>query len=672
MPSDDQGQPAAAPHPLKALRGELDQIDSDIVRLIALRFETVAKIIASKTGRQDTIRDLTREREVLSRVEARARELSLSGALVRKIFSDIMAHSVAVQATTISGGKSDAGREIGVALQGGTYSYDHLAAEQYLSGRGLVGRYEMIDSLEGAVARLKSSGVDLILLPIENTFAGSMNAVYDLLREHDLHIVGEETYKIDHCLAAVGSVPVESLDRIYGHPNVLEQCSAFIKSLPRARAVATRDSAEALQLVADQQNPSQAVIAAPQGAAAWGLSVLRHAVGNQDEILCRFVALAREPLHVDPRVPCKTSLILTTRHEHGALLQCLQILSDFGVSLTKLESRPRKNRPWEYMFFIDFEGHVQTPNVAAALESLRAHALFLKILGCYPSKAMPTDPLATAVKTPVATPAPAATTHARLSERTARANDTTVRVGDLLIGGNNFTVIAGPTFVESQSQIEAAARATHDGGGHILRGNVFAGEAQEFAGTGLQGLQWLVAAGKAYNLPVMTEVSLPEHVHHVADKVDLIMVAARNMQNFALLAELAKVDKPVVLERGLSSTIDEWLASAEFVISHGNGQVILCERGIRTFESATRNTLDLSAVVVLRERTHLPVLVDPSQGTGKRSHVLPMALGARACGAQGVVVSLHPEPDTAIVGGEQSLAAQDFAALVAALGHVGR
>lgn len=678
-PSDGASPPEApAAHPLKALRDQLDQIDGDIVRLIAARYDTVGQIIKAKSDRQGTIRDPAREREVLAKVENRARALNLSGALVRKIFADIIAHSVAVQATTISGGDAEAGRAVGVALLGGTYSYDHLAAEQYLSGRGLVGRYELCASLEQAVEALNARNVDLVLLPIENTFAGSMNQVYDLLREHELHIVGEETYKIDHCLAAPADVPLTAIERIYGHPNVLEQCSAFIKSLPHARAVATRDSAEALELVAKNHDPSDAVIAAPEGAAAHGLSILRHAVGNQEEILCRFVALAREPLRMDPRVPCKTSLILTTRHEQGALLKCLQVLSDFGVSLTKLESRPRRNRPWEYMFFMDFEGHVETPHVAAALERLRAQALYLKILGCYPSKATPTDAQAAQLRTaaagiPQATP-PAeavATQTQRLSDRGARASDTLIRVGDLLIGGSAFTLIAGPAFVESQAQIEATARAAHSAGAHVLRGNVFAppGDAS-FSGLGQAGLDLLIAAGRAFGLPVMTEVTAPEQVKAAAEKCDLLMVGARNMQNFALLAELAKVDRPVMLKRGLSSTLDEWLASAEYIISHGNGQVILCERGIRTFDGAARNTLDLSAVVALRERTHLPVLVDPSQGAGKRSHVLPLALAARACGAQGLVVALHPQPEHARVGGEQSLNPEEFASLVAALGRL--
>ncbi len=681
--SDDPGQAAAAaPHHLKALRDQLDQIDGDIVRLIAARLQTVGQIIQAKSGRQDTIRDPARERDVLAKVEGRARALGLSGALVRKIFADIIAHSVAIQATTISGGAAEAGRTLGVALLGGTYSYDHLAAEQYLSGRGMVGRYETCGSLDQAVEHLKSQAVDLILLPIENTFAGSMNPVYDLLREHDLHIVGEETYKIDHCLAGASDVPVQALEQIYGHPHVLEQCSAFIKSLPQARAVATRDSAEALALVGQSHNPSHAVIAAPEGAAAHGLTILRHAVGNQDEILCRFVALAREPLRTDPRVPCKTSLILTTRHEQGALLKCLQVLSDFGVSLTKLESRPRRNRPWEYMFFIDFEGHVETPHVAAALDGLRAQAVFLKILGCYPSKATPTDPQAAHLK-PLAEGASAQGLSAqsllgasaapqRLSDRSVRSSDTIIRVGDLLIGGQAFTLMAGPAFVESPQQIEATARAAHASGAHILRGNLFLnpGDGSGFAGLGFAGLDMLVSAGRAFNLPVMTEVTAPEQVKQVAEKADLLMVGARNMQNFGLLAELAKVDRPVMLKRGLSSTIEEWLTSAEYIISHGNGQVILCERGIRTLDGAGRSTLDLSAVVALRERTHLPVLVDPSQAAGARAHVVPLALAARACGAQGLVVTLHPDPEQALVGGEQSLSPDDFAGLVAALGRV--
>jgi 3-deoxy-7-phosphoheptulonate synthase len=159
-------------------------------------------------------------------------------------------------------------------------------------------------------------------------------------------------------------------------------------------------------------------------------------------------------------------------------------------------------------------------------------------------------------------------------------------------------------------------------------------------------------------------------VRGVAEKADILQIGARNMQNFPLLKEVGKVDRPVLLKRGLSSTIEEWLAAAEYILAQGNGQVMLCERGIRTFESATRNTLDLSAVVVLRERTHLPVIVDPSHGTGNRKYVAPMAYAARACGAHGLLIEVHPEPEKALSDGDQSLTFNEFGALMNGLGRL--
>jgi 3-deoxy-7-phosphoheptulonate synthase len=161
-----------------------------------------------------------------------------------------------------------------------------------------------------------------------------------------------------------------------------------------------------------------------------------------------------------------------------------------------------------------------------------------------------------------------------------------------------------------------------------------------------------------------------EQVPLVAAKADILQIGARNMQNFPLLREVGRIDRPVLLKRGLSSTIEEWLAAAEYILAQGNGQVILCERGIRTFESATRNTLDLSAVVVLRERTHLPVVVDPSHGTGRRAYVAPMAWAARACGAHGLLIEVHPDPDTAMSDGDQSLTFPEFSSLMKGLGAV--
>ena len=668
--------------PIVDLRQQLDKTDDDIVRLLARRLETVGLIAKAKAEHSTQIRDPGREREVLARVEALANSLGISGPLTRKIFSEVIDYSVSRQVASLV----DAERShITVAYQGQPLTYNQLAAEQYVASRGLTGHFVGLASLTQVIEQLASGQVDLAFLPIENTVAGSVNQVYDVLRERELHIVGEDSFRIELCLAAVADVPLPALRRIYSHPLALEQCSAFIDGLPQVQTMPFADSRDAMRAVAESKDPTLAAVGSPEAARAHGLVILRSEIGNQDEILMRYVALARAPLPVDERVSCKTSLILSTRHEKGALLRCLQVLGEYGLSLTKLESRPRPNRPWEYMFFIDFEGNVVEPRVATALEALRTEALYLKVLGCYPAKATPQVAQASEVKptseaapveiSPPAVPAKAAvraSKHYKLADRATRSQDTLVRVGDLLIGGEGFVVMAGPCSVESAEMIEKTALYVRDKGAHMLRGVVFKPRTGPYAfqGLGLEGLDMLAAAGKAAGLPIVTEVMSPEQVRPVAEKSDMLQIGARNMQNFALLNAVGKVDRPVLLKRGMSSTIEEWLAAAEYILAQGNGQVVLCERGIRTFESATRNTLDLSAVVVLRERTHLPIVVDPSHGTGRRAYVAPMAWAARACGAHGVCIEVHPDPDKALSDGDQSLNYPEFASLMDGLGRV--
>jgi len=269
-------------------------------------------------------------------------------------------------------------------------------------------------------------------------------------------------------------------------------------------------------------------------------------------------------------------------------------------------------------------------------------------------------------------PAVSRSRHYKLVDRAARQEDTLIGVGDLLIGGDGFVVMAGPCSVESQDQITTTARFVADHGAHILRGGVFKPRTSpySFQGLGWEGLDLLVAAGRDAGLPVITEVMAVDQVQRMAGAADILQVGARNMQNFDLLRELGKVDRPVLLKRGLSSTIEEWLAAAEYGVAQGNQQVILCERGIRTFESATRNTLDLSAIAVVRERSHLPVIVDPSHGTGSRPYVAPMAWAARAAGAHGLLIEVHPDPAKALSDSEQSLSPAEFAALMRHLAEV--
>ncbi len=250
---------------------------------------------------------------------------------------------------------------------------------------------------------------------------------------------------------------------------------------------------------------------------------------------------------------------------------------------------------------------------------------------------------------------------------------TVVRVGEVRIGtGAPFAVAAGPCAVESRDQLLATARAVRSSGAHLLRGGAYKPRTSpySFRGLGAVALEHLAEARAETGLPVVTEVLTPLDVEQVAEVADVLQVGARNAQNFSLLEAVGDVGKPVLLKRGLSSTVEEWLLSAEYVVSRGNPQVILCERGIRTFETATRNTLDLSAVPLVHSLSHLPVLVDPSHATGHRHLVPPMALAAAAAGADGLLVEVHPRPDEALSDGPQSLTLEQFSELMEGLRHL--
>ncbi len=257
----------------------------------------------------------------------------------------------------------------------------------------------------------------------------------------------------------------------------------------------------------------------------------------------------------------------------------------------------------------------------------------------------------------------------RLASRTGHASDTRIHVGPVTIGGDEPVLIAGPCSVESREQIMSCARIVAEYGGHILRGGCFKPRTSpySFQGMGYEGLDLLVAAGLTYGLPVITEVMDSDDVDRVAEKADILQIGSRNMQNFTLLKAVGRTHRPVMLKRGMMSSIDEWLAAAEYILSEGNPNVILCERGIRTFETATRTTLDLGAVPVLLERTHLPVIVDPAHACGVRRWVAPLAKASLAVGAHGVMIEMHPNPDEALSDGDQSLTFEEYASLAASL-----
>jgi len=257
----------------------------------------------------------------------------------------------------------------------------------------------------------------------------------------------------------------------------------------------------------------------------------------------------------------------------------------------------------------------------------------------------------------------------KLASREFHPRDTIVEVKGVTIGGNEIVVMAGPCAIESEEQLSATAQAVKAAGATVLRGGAFKPRTSpyDFRGLGEIGLKILAAVGKENKMPVITEVMSPDQVDLVAKYTDILQIGARNMQNYVLLDEVGKTKKPVLLKRGLSSTIQEWLLAAEYILSQENEQVILCERGIRTFETHTRNTMDVSSIPIIEKVSHLPIIADPSHATGKWYLVPPLALAAVAAGADGLLIEVHPNPDLALADGPQSLNFDSFRLLMSQL-----
>ena len=254
----------------------------------------------------------------------------------------------------------------------------------------------------------------------------------------------------------------------------------------------------------------------------------------------------------------------------------------------------------------------------------------------------------------------------KLSSREFQSEDTIVRVGGVAIGGAELVVMAGPCAVESEEQVLASAHAVKAAGAQVLRGGAFKPRTSpySFRGMGVQGLQLLAKAREETGLPIVTEVMSPEDVGMVAEYADILQIGTRNAHNFNLLDEVGKIKKPVLLKRGFASSYEEWLLSAEYVLSGGNSQVILCERGIRTFETATRFTMDLAAIPMAKSLSHLPIIADPSHATGRANLVAPMSLAAVAAGAHGIIVDVHPDPASAKCDGAQALTFEIFESMM--------
>ncbi|NQD36589.1 3-deoxy-7-phosphoheptulonate synthase [Permianibacter sp. IMCC34836] len=673
-----------AAQPLQQLREQISALDSSMLELLAQRQQLARAVAASKIDSQLPLRDIAREEKLLSQHVQKAQQLGLHPRYVTKIFHAVIEESLRAQRATLHPLPNTAR----VAVLGGQGSYSALAAEAWFAN---VAELELKPGRQfrDVVHLLRSGDSDYAVLPIENSITGAISAVYDLLRDGDLYVVGEHYLPIKHSLLAKPGVGINQIQNVLGHPQALAQCDDFLQR--NRLALSYCDStAAALKQVASAEAPL-AVIGSEAVAAEYGLVVLADAIANTADNETRFVVLSRTLQSVPAPVASKTSLMFCTWQRPGALADALLVFRDRAINLTRIESRPMPGEPWQAMFFLDCEGNIESETLQEAVQALSRCTRVLRVLGCYPSERLPpaqvpvtvlaqsetesrtensspvsdpTSSIGLAVAAPAKKPAKAGKGW-KLASREHKPDDTIVEVGGVRIG-DDFIVMAGPCSIESVEQIESCAAWAAQHGARILRGGCFKPRTSPYAfqGLGLPGLDMMKQAGDRHGLPIITEVMSIEDIEPVARQSDILQIGARNMQNFSLLKELGKTHRPVMLKRGLMNSIDEWLQAAEYILAGGNQQVILCERGIRTFETATRSTLDLSAVPVLRELTHLPIIVDPSHAAGRRDLVPALAQAAKAVGAHGIIVEFHPEPEKALSDGPQALYFEQFAGMM--------
>jgi chorismate mutase/prephenate dehydratase len=374
---------------LGEIRRRIDILDQSIVDALAGRQKLAQEVVEVKLQAGLPLKDAAREEEKLADLTEHAHRVGASPHLVRWLFREVMDFTLQFEQHHVlarDNAGDNAPRRVIVAYQGTDGAYSQIAAERHFASATAELECHGHESFSAMLQAVASDAADYGMLPVENTTAGSINEAYDLLAQTSLSVVGEEVLRVEHCLVGLPDAELAQIRRVYSHPQALAQCSVVLGSLQQCAVLAFTDTAMSVKKVRDERDPTQAAIASERAALLYGLKILARNIENQKDNFTRFMVVSRSPLRIDARIPCKTSLIFSTRHERGALVRCLNVLADRSLNLTKLESRPRLHSPFEYLFYVDFEGNLESDSVQHAMREMGQHTNYLKVLGCYPAR----------------------------------------------------------------------------------------------------------------------------------------------------------------------------------------------------------------------------------------------------------------------------------------------
>ncbi|HUU35858.1 MAG TPA: bifunctional chorismate mutase/prephenate dehydratase [Vicinamibacterales bacterium] len=369
---------------LADLRKALDDLDKVLLHALSERTRLAREVAGVKAGAEHPVRDLDRESALVAHRAAYGEGLGLDPALVRRIYGEILEDSVRRQHDWLRTPVDAEAAPWAIAYQGTEGAYGHEAAQRHFGVERRLITFRPYRSFREALEAVQAGDAQRAVLPIENSTAGSVHEVYDLLFRLNLAMVGEEVLPIRHCLLGVPRATIAGLTHVHSHPQALAQCSDYLAGLAAVEIEPAANTAVAAARVAERGDPAHGAIASAEAGDRHGLTVLARDIANQAVNLTRFVVVAAAPIDVSPLVACKVSLVFGTRHERGALVRCLNVLAEEGLSMSKLESRPRPGAAWEYVFYVDVEGHLSEPRVQSGLAGLATATQFVRVLGCYP------------------------------------------------------------------------------------------------------------------------------------------------------------------------------------------------------------------------------------------------------------------------------------------------
>lgn len=619
---------------LKQLRGEITRVDEQMLNLLAERRRLSHAVAATKDVNTAVIRDPSREEDLLVNLVQNGRTKGLDAHFVTRIFHEIIDDSVRIQQEyfqkALHQGEEPALR---VAIQGIEGSYSALATQKYLSRKQEGFIFVECQRYTEVIEAVEQGRADLGILPLENTNTGGFGEVYDLLLQTNLHIVGEEKFEIRYCLLSPQVQPLQQIRKIYTHPQAAAQCSSFLSTLPNSTIEYHADSALSVRRLKEEGISEYAAIASEEAAKIYGLQVLSTQIANSSRIFTRYIAIARKPIEVDRRIPCKTSVVMATHHKAGALLESLQIFRDHNINLTKLESRPIEGNPWEELFYVDFDGNLVDTSIQEAMTKLASTTRFLKVLGCYPTGELSkTQPPRKRIRTKAA----------NQPEVLPTPRKHPLQVHGITIGSREPVFIAGPDTFGSMQQLSRIARVARESGADILRIGCSPAMGELNTRSRPEETDLLMARETAdgCGMALLSEVQSIHEIELFSKYVDILQVGAWNMRNTPLLQELGKQTKPVLLYRNIASGIDEFLQAAEHIRREGNQQVILCDAGIKRFDGSSRTMIDPSSICEIAEQSPWPLLVDLRHASKDNHQAISLAKSLSTLPCDGLIIHI--------------------------------